>query len=62
MNPHLRKIWQGKGPNNSKTIRLDWSNERHHEVIIEGAGDVDDVRDALYQLAHLVFNDPNLRA
>ena len=62
MKPHLEKIWQGEGPLKMKSIRLDWSNDRHHEVVIQGKGTVDDVRNALLSLAHLVGNDPNLRA
>jgi hypothetical protein len=59
--PTLVKICQGEGLNRTKTIRLDWSNDRHHEVIIQGRGNVDDVRDALRSLAHLKGNDQNLR-
>lgn len=62
MKPHLEKIWQGAGPNKMPSIRLDWSNDRHHEIVIQGWTCVDDVADALISLAHLIKNDPNLRA
>lgn len=59
--PRLENIWQGVGPLNMKSIRLDWSNDRHHEVVIQGRGEVDDVADALRYLAALIDNDPHLR-
>lgn len=62
MEPRLEKIYQGEGPLKMKSIRLDWSNDRHHVVDIHGNGNVDDVRAALLSLAHLIGNDPNLRA
>jgi len=58
----LEKLWQGEGFNKMPSIRLDWSNDRHHEIVIQGRGNVDDVVDALLSLARLIGNDPNLRA
>lgn len=62
MEPRLERIWQGEGPLKMKSIRLDWSNDRHHEVVIQGNGTVDDVRDALLSLAQLIGKDPHLKA
>lgn len=62
MKPRLEKIWQGEGPLGMKSIRLDWSNDRHHEIVIQGRGNVGDVVDALLSLARLIGKDPNLQA
>ena len=43
------------------SIRLDWSNDRHHEIVIQGRCNVDDVVDALLSLARMIGNDPNLK-
>lgn len=61
MEPQLEKIWQGEGFNKMKSIRLDWSNDRHHEIVIQGRGNVADVVDALLSLVRLIDNDPNLK-
>lgn len=60
--PLLEKIWQGEGPDKMPTIRLDWSNDRHHEIVIHGRGNVVNVFEALISLARLVGKDPNLIA
>lgn len=44
------------------SMRLDWSNDRHHEIVILGNRNVGDVVDALLSLARLIGNDPNLKA
>lgn len=59
--PHLEKIWQGEGPDKMPSIRLDWSNDRHHEIVIQGWTYVDNVVEALLSLARLIDNDPNLK-
>jgi hypothetical protein len=61
MEPCIEKIYQGEQPLYKKSIRLDWSNGRLHEVVIQGNGNVDDVRTALLRLAELIGNDPNLK-
>lgn len=62
MEPQLEKIWQGEGLHEMKSIRLDWSNDRHHEVVIRGRGNVDEVVDALLSLARMIGEDPKLKA
>jgi hypothetical protein len=61
MAPKLEKIYMGEVCG-QKTIRLDWDNNRHHEVMISGQADVDRTVDALMLLARLIGNDPHLCA
>ncbi len=58
----LERVWLGDGPGGTKSIRLDWDNDRHHEVVIGPVCDADAVREALLQMAHLVGRDPHLRS
>lgn len=61
MAPKLERLWMGE-VKGQKTIRLDWDNDRHHEVMISGRADVDRTVEALLQLARLIGNDKHLRA
>jgi hypothetical protein len=61
MPPKLKKLWMGEC-GGQKTIRLDWDNDRHHVVMINGCADVDCTVDALLSLVGLIRNDPHLRA
>jgi hypothetical protein len=61
MEPKLEKIWLGE-VKGQKTIRLDWDNDRHHEVMISGQADVGRTVEALLSLARLIGKDPHLRA
>lgn len=62
MRPQLERLWQGRGRVfGVSSIRLDWSNDRHHEVTIRGGGNVDDVAEALLLMASIIKNDRNLQ-
>jgi hypothetical protein len=60
MSPKLEKLWMSKF-DGKKTLRLDWDNDRHHEVVIEAHASADEVRSALLQMAVMIDNDIHLR-
>lgn len=61
MNITLEKIWQAQSFDGDIAIRLDWSNDRHHQVIIRHNRNVECVADALIQLARLIRGDIHLK-
>ena len=61
MEAKLEKIWMGETADGRKTIRIDWSNDRHHEVVIRGFANVDNAKEALLSMASLIGRDRNLR-
>lgn len=57
----LEKVWIGNGFDDQPELRLDWSNDRHHAVVIHHPGGPDEVADAFRSLAMLVYKDQHLR-
>lgn len=60
MGPRLTRLWMDDF-HDRKTIRLDWDNDRHHAIAIEGRVTVDDVRTALLEAARMIGNDRILK-
>lgn len=59
MKPELTKLWINEFEDR-KEIRADFSNDRHHAVLISQPHRIDQVADALMTLARNIALDPHL--
>ena len=57
----LDLVWIGERTDNEKELRLDWSNARHHAVVIQHPGGAQEVAEAFQLMAELVLQDKHLR-
>lgn len=55
----LENVWFEKS-REQRSLTLDWSNERHHRVVIQQPGTPQQVADALREMAALVLSDQRL--
>jgi hypothetical protein len=56
----LNKIWVNESDPAKKELRLDWSNDRHHAVMIQPPHAPADIAQALLSMAYLIAKDPVL--
>jgi len=63
MQPKLTKLWigqQGDAVTGKQTIRADFSNDRHYEVVISHPANAEQVARALLQMSSMIRLDPLL--
>lgn len=61
MQTKLTKLWTDKrAGTGEQTIRADFSNDRHYEVVIGNPGNTDQVARAMFNMAHMIGTDPLL--
>lgn len=58
--PELTKLWVNEFEDR-KEIRADFTNDRHHAVMIEQPHSIDQVANALMAIARNILLDPHLR-
>jgi|GEM_PF-4586242 len=64
MSAKLENIWINefvKEEDVERTIRVDWSNDRHHAVRINQPHGKDEIIEALSRLIYLLAQDPHLK-
>ena len=59
-NPKLIKLWIGT-VHGQQSVRADFSNDRHYEVVIHRPGHAEHVSDALFRMAEIIATDPHLK-
>ena len=57
----LERMWINESINRGNELRVDWSNDRHHAVVIKHPGGSYEVAEAFRDMAMLIFQDPYLR-
>jgi hypothetical protein len=61
MTPKLTKLWTAERvETGEQTIRADFSNDRHYEVVILHPGDAEQVARAMFDMASMIARDPHL--